>query len=329
MGFNVVDDAGRSVGTGKDLTALQDALRADGRRAVAKASGTVERTGLTEYPPEGIPRKVTSSVAGQEVQGFPALVDEGDTVGITVFTSEPDQRRAMRAGTRRLIARQAGSPLGHVRNGLSREQMLTLTVTPHGSVAALLADATEAAIDALLDWAGGPAYTADGYSALVKKLTPQLNRAILDIVVAAESVLKEAHEAELAIDAINGAALAPQVADMRAELRAVVHPGFLTSTTAAHLPDLARYLQALTVRARRVRENPDRDRQRMVEINGISTQIDEAVARLRPERASDPDVAAVRRLLAEYRVASFAQPMRTTVPVSEKRLLTAIAALSP
>ncbi len=166
MGFNVVDDAGRSVGTGKDLTALQDALRADGRRAVAKASGTVERTGLTEYPPEGIPRKLTSSVAGQEVQGFPALVDEGDTVGITVFTSEPDQRRAMRAGTRRLIAREARSPLGHVRNGLSRQQMLTLTVTPHGSTSPrLLADATEAAIDALLDWAGpAPAYTADGYS---------------------------------------------------------------------------------------------------------------------------------------------------------------------
>ena len=77
MGFNVVDDAGRSVGTGKDLTALQEALRADGRKAVAKASGTVERTGLTEFPPEGIPRRTTSAVAGHQVEGFPALVDEG------------------------------------------------------------------------------------------------------------------------------------------------------------------------------------------------------------------------------------------------------------
>ncbi len=327
MGFNVVDDAGRSVGTGKDLTALQEALRADGRKAVAKASGTVERTGLTEFPPEGIPRRTSSVVAGHEVEGFPALVDEGRTVGITVFTSERDQRRAMRAGTRRLIATQATIPLAHVRNGLSRQQLLTLTVTPHGSVAALLADATEAAVDALLDWAGGPAYTADGYAALVKKLSPHLNRAVLDIVVAAEAILKEAHETELAIDAINGTALAAQVTDMRTELKRLMHPGFLTTTTAAHLPDLNRYLQALTIRAHRVRENPDRDRQRMTEINGLAAEIDDAVTRLRPERAADPDVTAVRRLLAEYRVASFAQPMRTAVPVSEKRLLTAIAAL--
>ena len=146
--------------------------------------------------------------------------------------------------------------------------------------------------------------------------------------MAAEAVLREAHEAERAIDAVRGAALAEQVADMRAQLRSLVHPGFLTATTAAHLPDLTRQLQALTVRAGRVRENPERDRQQMVEINGLAAEIDAAVDALRPERAHDPDVRHVRRLLAEYRVASFAQPMRTALPVSTKRVRTAIADLS-
>ncbi len=81
------------------------------------------------------------------------------------------------------------------------------------------------------------------------------------------------------------------------------------------------------MRAGRLRENPDRDRQRMIEINALEAEIDDAVSVLRPERAADPDVADVRRLLDEYRVASFAQPMRTAVPVSEKRLRNAIATL--
>jgi ATP-dependent helicase HrpA len=327
LGFKVVDESVAEVGVGKDLAQLQDALRADGRKAVAKASGTVERTGLTEFPPDGIPRTVLSEVAGQRVEGLPALVDEGDTVGITVFTSEPEQRQAMRAGTRRLLTRAIKVPLAHVRNGLSRQQMLTLSVTPHGSVAALLDDATEAAIDALLDWAGGPVYTAEAFAALVRKLTPQVPRAVLDIVLAAESVLVEARNAERAIDAISGSGLAAQVADMKAALRRLIFPGFLTATTAAHLPDLARYLQALAVRAERVRENPDRDRQRMAEINRLAKEIDDAVAALRPEQAAQADVAGLRRLLEEYRVATFAQPLRTAVPVSEKRLLTAMSAL--
>ena len=327
LGFKVVDDAGKAVGQGKNLSELQESLRADGRKAVAKVSGTLESTGRTSFPAEGIPRTTTTWVSGHEVQGFPALVDEGRTVGVTVFASAADQGRAMRAGTRRLLALGAKNPLAHVRNGLSRPQMLTLTVTPHGSVAALLEDATEAAVDALLDWAGGVAWTADKFAALMKKLTPQMDRAVLDIVVAAEAALKEAHDAERVIDGITGTALAAQVADLRAQLKRLVHPGFLTATGAAHLPDLIRYLQALTVRAGRLRENPDRDRQRMSEINALQAEIDDAVAALRPERAGDPDVSDVRRLLDEYRVASFAQPMRTAVPVSEKRLRNAIGTL--
>jgi ATP-dependent helicase HrpA len=329
MGFKVVDESGHQVGAGKDLGRLKDELRADGRKAVAKASGAVERTGLTEFPVDGIPRTVVSSVAAQRVDGYPALVDEGATVGITVFTSPAEQELAMRAGTHRLIARVVKPPLSHVRNGLSRQQMLTLSVTPHGSVAGLLADATEAAIDALLDWAGGPAYSAAEFATLVRKMAPQIPRAVLDIMLAAESALVEARAAELAIDAVAGTALAEQVADMRIALRRLLFPGFLTATTAARLPDLTRYLQALTIRAGRVRENPERDRQRMVQVDELARTIETAVAVLRPEEAAQHSgaVQALRRSLEEFRVATFAQPMRTAVPVSEKRLRAAVSAL--
>ncbi len=327
MSFKIVDGSGRAVASGKDLPALQEALRADTRKAVAKASGTVERTGFAGFPPEGIARTVDSIVAGHEVRGFPALVDEGKTVGITVFTSAQDQARAMRAGTIRLLALHAKNPLAAVRSGLSREQMLTLTVNPHGSVAGLLADATDTAIDALLDWAGGPAFTPIGFAALTAKIAPQLDRATLDIVRAAAAALAEAVSAERAINAINGTTLAAQIADLRRELGDLVRPGFLAGSTAAHLPDVTRYLQALTIRAGRIRENPDRDRQRMTEIAELSSEIESAIAALRPERQIDPDVAGLRRLLGEYRIALFAQPMRTTVPVSAKRIRAAIGAL--
>ena len=56
MNFTVVDDKGRAVGAGKDLSTLQASLRGDTRQAVAKASGTVERTGLTAFPADGIAR---------------------------------------------------------------------------------------------------------------------------------------------------------------------------------------------------------------------------------------------------------------------------------
>ena len=52
-----------------------------------------------------------------------------------------------------------------------------------------------------------------------------------------------------------------------------------------------------------------------------------AVAALPVERRGDPDVGEVRRLLAEWRISLFAQPMKTAMPVSAPRVEKAIAAL--
>ena len=334
MNFTVVDDRGRAVGSGRDLGTLQSALQADTRQAVAKASGTVEKTGLTAFPTDGVKRSVTSTVGGHQVTGYPALVDEGKTVGLQVFTSAVDQRRAMRGGTRRLLVLGTASPLAHLRQSLSREQLLTMAATPYGSVGALVADATEAAIDALLDWAGGPAWTAESFAALAAKIKPHLNKAVRDVVVAAEQALRAADVAargiEHAASAVRGgASIADLVADMRGQSAALLEPGFITRTGASALPDLTRQLQALAVRAERVLDAPARDRERLAEIITLTAEVERSIGALPAERQADADVAAVRRLLDEYRVALFAQPMRTAVPVSAKRIRAAVAGLRP
>jgi ATP-dependent helicase HrpA len=333
MTFRVVDGKGRDVAAGKDLSALQHQLAPDTRAAVATLSGSSaqaarERSGLTEFPTEPIPREVTSVVGGQPVVGYPALVDEGATVGVRVFTSAQDQARAMRAGTVRLLALRLPAPLQHIRRGLTRNQQLVLAASRHGDLGTLLADATRAAIDALLDWAGGPAFDRAGFDRVAAKLEPQLPRAVLDIMVALDGVLRAAHDAAAATSALgNSIALRDRVADLRGRLAALLPAGFLTSTGAAHLPDLARWLQALGVRAGRVRENPDRDRLRSIEIDGLQADLDAAVAALPELRRGEQDVRDAGRLLEELRVATFAQPMRTAVPVSAKRVHAAIAAL--
>jgi len=298
---------------------------------VASASGTVEQTGLTEFPADGVKRSMRNTVRGHQVTGYPALVDEGKTVGLQVFTSEIDQRRAMRAGTRRLLVLAAPGQVGQLRQSLTREQLLTLAVTPYGTVGALVADATEAAIDALLDWAGGPAWTAEAFAALRTKIGPHLNKAVRDVMVAGEHVLRAGQSAAQVIDAAASGPAAGSMtdllADMRAQLDAALAPGFITRTGAAGLPDLARQLQALTVRAERVVAAPARDRERLAELLGLRHEADAVLDSLPPERQRDADVTAVRKLFDEYRVALFAQPMRTAVPVSAKRIRAALAAL--
>ncbi|MBN9611079.1 MAG: DUF3418 domain-containing protein [Actinobacteria bacterium] len=355
MRFTVVDDRGRTVATGKDLGSIQRSLRSDTRKAVAKVSSTLERDGLTEFPPRALPRQTGGTAAGQTVTGYPALVDEGDTVAVRVFTDAADQARAMHAGTRRLVAlalrdqiaalpgriRQLAAPRGPSAPGakpaLAPADLMRLATAPHGSLEALITDAATAAIDALLDWAGGPAWDKPAFDALTGRIAAQLENAVVDILAATADVLAASARANAEISAMSafGSAAGAQpgtasyslAADLKAERDSWLRAGFITQVGAAHLPDVARYLTALAVRAQRAREHPERDRQHAAEIDELGSAVDAQVAALRPERRADDDVRHLRRMLAEYRIALFAQPMRTAIPVSAKRIRAAVAAL--
>src|SRR5690606_8931922 len=101
--FRVEDEEGREVAAGRDLAQLQRRLRGRVRRAVAAAAPDLERQGLRSWEVGDLPRTVEVEAGGRRVRGYPALIDEGETVGVRVLTSPEDQERAMWTGTRRLL----------------------------------------------------------------------------------------------------------------------------------------------------------------------------------------------------------------------------------
>ena len=113
----------------------------------------------------------------------------------------------------------------------------------------------------------------------------------------------------------------------RAQLAALVHPGFVTETGARRMPDLLRYLQALGRRLDALPGDAARDRDRTGVVQRLAAEVDGAVAALPPDRRHDDDVAALRWMLQELRVSLFAQSLGTAGPISEQRIRKALAGL--
>jgi ATP-dependent helicase HrpA len=113
--------------------------------------------------------------------------------------------------------------------------------------------------------------------------------------------------------------------DLREQLTNLVFDGFLSATPYDRLTELPRYLTAAQTRVRTLLDTPARDRA------GLETvlRVEDAYAELCAAVPAGPlpdEVAAVGWLIEELRVSLFAQGLRTRVPVSEKRVLTAVAA---
>jgi ATP-dependent helicase HrpA len=326
--FRVLD-GDKVVGTGKDLAVLKRQLRPKVRATLSARASALARTGLTSWDFGPLPQVFTDG----EVKAYPALVDAGTTVDVRLFETPAAARRAMGAGSRRLVLLAVKSPANDVAKRLSTRQKLVLSDNPHGSVAALFTDCVSCAVDGLIDEGGGPAWDAAGFARLTEHVRPRLYETTYEVVTWAEEILRSAHEARIRLDSLRSPMLAPAVADIREQLDGLIRPGFLTAAGKARLPAVARYLKAVGRRLDKLAENAGRDAQQMAVVHRVRDAYLAALASLPPEVRSsetEPDGAGteIRWQIEELRVSLFAQTIGTPLPVSERRIMTSIENLT-
>ncbi|MFE9691774.1 ATP-dependent RNA helicase HrpA [Micromonospora sp. NPDC005806] len=322
--FRVRGEDEKPVAEGKDLPALQRQLRQEVRQVVAAAAPDVARTGLTEWSIGTLPRTIEQVRAGYAVTAYPALVDEGATVGVKVFDSPAEQEAAHWAGTRRLLRLTVPSPAKFLQGRLSNEAKLALSRNPHGGVQALIEDAAGAAIDRLMADAGGPAWDAEGFAALRDKVRADLIDTVVEVMNRVRQVLAAGYAVEQRLGATKNLAVVAALADIRNQLGGLVHKGFITEAGYARLPDLLRYLTAIERRLDRLPGNPQRDKQQQDRIAVVQREYQDMVAALPPAKRQSAAVRQVRWMIEELRVNVFAQALGTPYPVSEQRIYRAM-----
>jgi len=319
-----VIDGGRELAAGKDLAALWRQLRPRLQAALAGAAGGITRTGLRAWDFGALPREF----ADGQLRAYPALADAGDSVDIRLFETEAEAAEAMRGGTRRLLLIAVPSGVRAVASRLPVNAKLAMSRHPYPSAAALLDDCAACAADQVIAEAGGPAWDAEGFAGLLAAARSALAVNAVGVVGAVARALAEAHAAEAGLDRAASPALAPAIADMRAQLSGLIYPGFVAETGAQRLPDLLRYLRAISRRLEKAPLDPGRDAGLMAIVHRVTDAYQRAVGELAAAGRGGADTQAVRWMIEELRVSLFAQSLGTPVPVSEQRIQTALDRLA-
>ena len=234
--FRVVADDGTVVGQGKDLEALKAPLRprfADAMAEVAAESG-LDVTGQTRWSFGTLEQTFTQVRAGHEVRGFPALVDEGGTVGVQVLGSAAEQDASHRRGLGRLVLLALPSPVKAVTDGLSNAERLGLAGSPYPSVGELLADCAAAAVDALVD-RHGVVWDEACFDALVASARPVLVQETRSVVADVARVLADWRDVDRLLSGSADMSMLPALADMKAQVGRLVHRGFVAEVGTAQI----------------------------------------------------------------------------------------------
>ncbi len=103
INVRVVDAAGKELGLGRDLARLRAQLGEAAQMTFAATGPAFERKGLKRWDFGDLPETLTVARKGQRLTGYPALVDDGDSVSLALLDTLDAATAATRVGVVRLI----------------------------------------------------------------------------------------------------------------------------------------------------------------------------------------------------------------------------------
>ena len=314
----VEDSDGREIAAGKDLAALRRQCGERSATAIREAMPHLEQGSVAAWP--------DVSLAPQTDAGHlavPGLVAEDDgTVSLRVFPTVLARDIGHPRGVARLLARMEPLRVADLR--LSDRDKLLLARNPHGSVAALLDDASEAVALDLMEAAGGAPLSEREFTGLREEFRRRQVPMMRELLLACIPSLHSWWVVHEALGHGAPGAVAAAYDDMAAHLDDLVGGRVLARTRLAGIPDLQRHLRALERRLSALPRDAARDLVRMEQVHGV----EDAYLRLSDEQRASAEGRRIREDIKDLRVSLWAQDLGTPAPVSAKRLLDRIAALS-
>ncbi len=326
--YRVVDEQGHEQARGKDLTALKAPLRPRFERAMAEvaADSGVSRSGETSWTFGEIDATATWTRAGHEVEAFPGLVDEGQTVGLQVFGSAAERDARHRLGLIRLLLLGLGdAPAAGLVTGLPNEEKLRLAGTSYPSVQALLADCLRAVVTDAVDAAQETEIvrTQQQHDALLTSLRAEAADAVRALLPDLFRVLDAHRATDRLLSGRAELALLPALSDMQAQLSRLVSVWFVGDAGAARLRRYPVYLAAIRRRREQLGEGGMavvRDRERLDRVQPLQEAYLHRVEALPEGRPPGAALRQVRWQLEEFRVSLWAPQLGTAGKVSDVRI---------
>jgi ATP-dependent helicase HrpA len=320
MRYRLHDENGKTLATGRDLAAIRAQWEGQAREAFSRKTDIeLTREDIASWDFEEIPQQVRSTGG---LLAFPALVDLGDAVALRVFERSDEAREAHVQGVIRLLRNALASDMKQARRRLPVGNPLALKYAPLGGVDGLREDLVEGGLQDLLARYELNVRTAGAFEALHTQASRELFGAAVERLKLAEPIIEAQADLKPWLQPpLMGFARA-SYDDLREQLDALLTPGFLRELPTSRLAHYPRYLKAMRLRAERLRQDPAKDQQRLLQVLPFWRDY------LKHRAAGTEGLDELRWLIEEWRVSLFAQELKTPEPVSAKRLMRALENLA-
>ncbi len=321
MNFKVVDEKGALVAMGRDLLQLQGKLKGQ-----AQQSFTVvpvwdgERENIRDWDFDALPLQIDFERNSVKMRGYPALIDNKESVSIKLLDTPEQAERETRKAQRRLIMLTLPEKIKYLTKNLPGLKQMCLYYAPIGRCEALQHDLLNAVIDQAFLGGKPLPRTRGEFDACLARGKQSMIDVSNELCALVAAALTEHHQLNKKLKGNLSPAWLHAVADVKQQLAGLIYPGFISQTPSEWLSEYPRYFKAINLRLEKLSGAIGRDRASTLEIKPLWQAFVERKEKHKEQGLVDPALETYRWMLEELRVSMFAQELKTKIPVSSKRL---------
>ncbi|MFW6033038.1 MAG: ATP-dependent RNA helicase HrpA, partial [Phycisphaeraceae bacterium] len=322
LAVRAIDDQGEPIATSRDLGELREKFASQAAdRFASLGQADLTQEGLTSWSFGELPQSVEVQRGSMQMTGYPALVDEEQSVALRVLDTPQRASFETHRGLRRLFYLQVEPEVRYrVQHlpQLGRLKLQAATLPDQDRLESQLGLLiTERAF--LTD--DQPIRDAAAFEDRLNTGWNRLGKVAHEVAQQITRILDAYQQASLALSEANAPQWQTALQDMRGQLECLVARGFLTQTPYPWLMQYPRYLSGICKRIEKLQTGRlDRDRESYQQLLPHWQRYIQRAQTHAQRGILDIQLVGYRWMIEEYRISLFAQELGTALPVSPRRL---------
>ena len=317
MRFDVRDQHNKSLAQGRNLIALQKSLKQEvSEQFSSNIKWDVEEEDLTEWSFSDLPGSIDKIVNKINIKGFPAIQDDDSSVSIVVVDTENQASEIHHDGLKRLYILSLKQQIKYLSKNLPDIQKICMNYASVGGCNDLKQAIIDATIEESFFSAGNNVRTKAAFEENLQKGSSELVNNANKICEILTLVFDSYNKIKKQIKKNNKPNWLISLNDIQSQLEHLIYEDFIYFTPISYLKYYPRYLQAIQQRLDKLQQAAERDRQH----TNILSSYWEHFVEFNDEYYENPVFSLYRWMLEEFRVSLFAQGLKTSMPISEKRI---------
>lgn len=320
VNFSIIDEVGHEIDSSRDLSQLQRIHKEKVTEVIKEIAFNIEQENLKYWPEFDIPETVSELWNGDQISGFPALINQGDYVDLKVLDHPEEAHGIHYQGVKCLLQMQLRDKVKVLQKIPPRFDQFALFLRTYIDSEDLKDNYFEVVMNESMAWKNPVPRTQKEFNLLVAFAKKRISEAAQELSESLVEIAKAYHD--LSVE-LNNLKHLPQLVlnDVDEQLEVLLPPyekPLFLFEKVFHIP---RYLKAIKIRVKKYSQHQDKDREVFRGISRLQEKwIEKVIDFVENEQEIPRAYIDFQWAIQELRVSLYAQELKTPYPISVKRL---------